>query len=268
MVYLSTSKKLLSVLALLLVSCEQNTADQHPTGHQTVPNSTVAQSTDATKATVRYTSGDQVVNGPNDTLHVGNAVLRLVPGSKSDFATTPRSQLPFSEARTILQYGDGQVARIGHTLVVRPFNNFPLRFSDDTHQMRRDDNEETDTHCQFSGSLPGQPYWLIDSLQWERFQPFLVNKYSGHTTPLAWDPEISPNRQFLFVAAPGLDIESSLNGLQLLAISEREVKPLWTKALRNWQPHRVRWLDNHTLAIEQMRFEPTERISYVRLLLP
>ncbi len=36
----------------------------------------------------------------------------------------------------------------------------------------------------------------------------------------------------------------------------------------NWQPQQVRWLDNHTIAIEQLRFEPKMDTTYVRLLLP
>jgi hypothetical protein len=195
-------------------------------------------------------------------------VLRLEPGSKSDFAQAASSLLPYSEARTIRREGDGRVRRIGHTLIVRPFNGPLLRFADDTYQMRRDNNEEIDTHCQFSGSVPGRPYWQLDSLQWERYQPFLVNKYSGRATLLAWEPEISPNRQLLFVASPGLDIESDLNGLQLLAISDQEIKLLWTRTLAHWQPHQARWLDDHTIAIEQVRFEPQERTTYIRLMLP
>lgn len=256
-------------LLLLLASCGQPNTEHQTTTSPTVPQAApVALADSAYSTQQRYTSGDGVVNGPNDTLHVGTMVLRLVPGSKADFANALPIQLPYSEARTIQQAGDGRVRRIGHTLVVRPFNGPLLRFADDTHQMRRDDNEERDTHCQFSGSVPGRPYWRIDSLQWERYQPFLINKNSGRATLLTWDPEISPNRRFLFVATPGLDNESPLNGLELLAISDQEVKLIWTKTLRNWQPHQARWLDNHTLAIEQVRFEPTEKTSYIRLLLP
>lgn len=261
-------KQRYELLLLLLAGCGQNTAEYQTSKRQPTALLGARWPVYSVRSTARYTSGDRLVNGPNDTLHVGDLVLRLVPGSKSDFAPVPPNRLPFSEARTIRQAGDGRVRRIGHTLVVRPFNGPVLRFSDNTYQMRKDNNEEADTHCQFLGSVPGRPYWLVDSLQWERYQPFLVNKYSGRATLLFWDPEISPNRQLLFVASPGLDIESNLNGLELLAISDRDVKLLWTKTLRNWQPHQARWLDNHTIAIEQLRFEPTEKTSYIRLLLP
>ena len=261
-------KKRHGVLLVLVVSCGQKRAEHSPSERQPAPQVVAARPANAVHSAARYTSGDRLENGPNDTLHVGSLVLQLLPGNKRDFAKVLIRQLPFSEARAIRQAGDGRVRRIGHTLLVRPFNGPVLRFSDNTHQMRRDDNEEMDSHCQFSGSVPGRPYWVVDSLQWERYQPFLVNKNSGRATLLSWEPEISPNRRFLFVGTPGLELESSLNGLELLAISDQEVRLVWTKVLRNWQPHQVRWLDNHTLAIEQLRFQPQEHTTYVRLLLP
>ncbi|MDO7887545.1 hypothetical protein [Hymenobacter cheonanensis] len=262
-------KKLIWLLPIL-ASCGQNTAEQQPAVRRAATRPAVAaRPVPPATSSIILTSGDRTTSGPHDTLHVGlGGVLRLEPGSKSDFAQAAGSQLLYSEARTIRQEGDGRVRRIGHTLVVRPFNGPLLRFADDTYQLRKDDNEEIDTHCQFSGSVPGRPYWLIDSLQWERYQPFLVNKYSGRATLLKWDPEISPNRQLLVVASPGLDIESVLNGLELLAISNQAVKPLWSRKLHNWQPHQARWLDDYTIAIEQVRFEPRERTTYVRLILP
>lgn len=261
-------KKLLWLLPIL-ASCGQNTAEHYSAVHQAASRPTVAaRPMPLAKPSTTLASGDRTTNGPHDTLRVSqDVVLRLEPGSKSDFAKALRSPLPYSEARTIRQEGDGRVRRIGHTLFVRPFHGPLLRFADDTYQMRKDNNEETDTHCQFSGSLPGLPYWQIDSLQWERYQPFLINKYSGRTTLLTWEPEISPNRQLLFVASPGLDSESDLNRLELLAASNQEIKSLWTRKLANWQPHQARWLDNHTIAIEQLRFEPQEHTTYVRLLL-
>lgn len=261
--------KKLSWLLLILAGCGQNAAEHHAASTQAASRPTVAQPALLPRSSIIFTSGDRITNGLYDTLHVGQGiVLRLEPGSKSDFAEASRRQLPYSELRAIRQEGDGRVRRIGHTLMVRPSNGPLLRFADDTYQMRKDDNEETDTHCHFSGSLPGRPYWQIDSLQWERFQPFLINKNSGRATILTGEPEISPNRQLLFIASPGLDIESDLNGLELLAISDQEVKLLWSKTLRNWQPHQARWLNDHTIAIEQLRFEPQEHASYVRLILP
>jgi hypothetical protein len=268
MKFLPVLKQPQGILSLLLGSCSQQAAEQHPAAYQAVSPPKTVPTASAVKPTPTYTSGDRVTNGPNDTLPMGSTVLRLVPGSKSDFAAVPRRQPLYAEARTIRQHGNGRVKRVGYTLIVRPFNGVALRFSDDTHQMRKDDNEETDTHCQFSGSLSGRPYWLIDSLQGESYQPFLVNKYSGRATLLSWNPELSPDRRHLFVATPGLAIESTLNGLPLWAISDQEVKLIWTRTLRNWQPHQVRWLNKHTLAVEQLRFEPTQKTSYARLLLP
>lgn len=264
----SMLNRLLYLSPLLLVGCGQNATEQPLASKQTASPPRTVPLADSIKSVSTYTSGDRVITGPNDTLHVANSVFRLMPGRKSDFTTLPRSQPQFSEAHTILQYGDGRVKRAGHTLIVRPFAGPALRFSDDTYLIRKDDKEETDTHCQFLGSVPGRPFWLLDSLQWERSQPFLINKYSGRATLLSWEPCISPNSRQLFIATPGLDIESTQNGLELRSISDYEVKLLWTRTLRNWQPNQARWLDDHTIAIEQLRFEPKEHTTYVRLIIP
>lgn len=260
-------KELLWLLPLL-AGCEQYTVEHQQASQPTIRQPQVSP-LGPPKPAVAYTSGDRTTTGPLDTLHVGrHLVLRLVPGSESDFPPPPRQTLAFSEARLIQQQGDGRVHRVGYTLIVRPFTGPVLRFADDTYQMRKDANEDTDTKCTFLGSMPGRPYWIADSLQYERYQPFLINKHSGRATLLSWDAEVSPNRNLLFVASPGLDIESSLNGLELLAISDHKVKLLWTKTLRNWQPHQARWLNDHTIAIKQVRFEPKEDTTYVRLILP
>lgn len=252
---------------LLLAGCEQP-----PPEYSAASRSAAARISPKpaapTKPATLYTSGDRETSGPLDTLHVGRGVvLRLVPGSKADFPTVPHL-LPFSEASLIRQQGNGRVRRAGPTLVVRPFDAPTLRFSDNTYQMRNDQNEEADSQCRFLGSIPGRPYWLADSALWERSQPFLINKQSGRITPLDWEPEISPNRQRLLTASPGLDSPASDNTIQLLAINDQQVTLLWTRALAHWQPQQVRWLNNHTIAIEQFRFEPKPDTTYVRLLLP
>lgn len=256
------------MIVLLLASCGQNITEHYTTSRQTIPSPPATQPTDSATSTSYYTSGDRPVNGPNDTLHVSHLVIRMMPGSKSDFADALRSQPSFSEARAIKQEGNGRVRRLGHTLLLRPYNGPALRFADDTYQMRKDANEEEDTQYQFLGSVSERPYWLVAKQQWENYQPFLINKNSGRATPLTCEPDISPDKRYLLVATPGLDGESPLNGLQLWAISDQVVTPLWTRALQNWQPQQVRWLDNHTIAIEQLRFEPHEQKTYVRLVLP
>ena len=257
-------------LLLALTACEHTKLDSQQISHQVGPRRADEQPTTASRPAASFTSGDRTAYGPHDTLHVGQGiVLRLEPGSKSDFAKAARSQLSFSEARLIRQKGDGRVYRTGHTLVIRPFNGPALRFRDDTYQMRGDEDENRDTRCEFSGSIPGRPYWIVDSLlsQYEYYQHSLINKYSGRTTYLWNIPDISPDRQKVVVAAPGLG--SILhNGLQLFTISDQAISPLWTREIVNWQPQQVRWLDNHTIAIEQLRFEPKADTTYVRLRLP
>jgi hypothetical protein len=249
-----------------LAACQQHTPENQQAG---IPP-TAVQPVIPAVPTIAYTSGDRDTNGPRDTLHVGSGiVLRLEPGSKSDFVKALHNQIPYSEADLIRQKGDGRVNRIGHTLVIRPFNGPALRLSDDTHQMRGDENENMDTHCEFSGSVPGRPYWIVDSLlfQYEYYQHSLINKYSGRATYLWNLPDISPDRQKIVVAAQGLG-SISHNGLQVFTISDRAISLLWAREFINWQPQQVRWLDNHTIAIEQLRFEPKVDTTYVRLLLP
>ena len=152
-------------LLLALIACEPTNPDSQQVSPQIEPRRADKQPTTKVKPIISFTSGDRTTYGPHDTLHVSQGiVLRLEPGSKSDFAKISRSQLSFSEAYIIRQKGNGRVYRTGHTLVVRPFNGPVLRFSDDTYQMRGNDNENTDIRCEFLGSVPGRPYWMVDSL--------------------------------------------------------------------------------------------------------
>lgn len=70
------------------------------------------------------------------------------------------------------------------------------------------------------------------------------------------------------MASPGLDGPISYNALEMWRITDETVSKLWGRELMHWQPQRVRWLDSHTIAIEQLRFEPKPDTSYVHLLLP
>lgn len=122
---------------LLLIACEHAKPDSQKASFQAKSHYTEKQPMTAVRPTISFTSGDRLTNGLHDTLHVGQGlVLRLQPGSKSDFAKAPRNQMPYPEADLIRQKGDGRVSRVGHTLVVRPFNGPVLRFSDGTYQMR------------------------------------------------------------------------------------------------------------------------------------
>jgi hypothetical protein len=252
-------------LLLALAGCGQNIAERQAAKVPVAPKAPAVQPTLPIKPVGTYASGDREISGPDDTLHVGNGlVLHLKPGSKSDFAAGPRNPASYSEARTIRQEGDGRISRVGHTLVVRPFHGRELRFTD-----RKDSTDEMgNVECRFLGGILGRPYWLADSALWEHTQPFLINKQSGRLTPLPYDPDISPNRKLLFIASPGLDSPATDNAIQLWSISDQTATLLWARRLQQWQPQQVRWLDNHTIAIEQIRFEPKEKTSYVRLLLP
>lgn len=259
----------LTWLLPLLSGCGHDTAKQQAAGHLMLPDALAPAA--SAKPTVAYTSGDRETTGPLDTLHVGRGlVLRLVSGSRQDFSPALHRYPSFSEARLIRQEGDRRVQRVGHTLLVRPFNGPALRFTDDTYRMRKDYNEELGSQCRFLGSIPGRPYWLADSMLWERSETFLINKQSGHIIPITInsEPDISPNRQLLLIASPGLDGPIEYNALELRRITNQTVTKLWMRQLAHWQPQRVRWLDNHTISIEQLRFEPKQDTTYVRLLLP
>lgn len=60
------------------------------------------------------------------------------------------------------------------------------------------------------------------------------------------------------------------NFLQLVALTAQGAKLSWTRTLRYWEPYRLRWLDNLTVAIEQQRFaaDGTAKLTYVRIQLP
>ena len=140
--------------------------------------------------------------------------------------------------------------------------------------MRGDQNEEVDKRYMFLGNIPQLPYWQIDSSVYEGNTTLLINKASGFISRLWSYPIVSPDGRHIIVQSQGIETAMAPNGLQLFDASTQKITLRWERLLQHWEPYRVHWLDNKTLAIEQRRFSSNtveaeyEKLAYVRLLLP
>ncbi len=260
-------------LLLALAGCRQNTTEHQAASASEASKAPIVKPTIPVKSADTYASGDREESGLNDTLHVGNGiVLQLKPGSKSDFANAPRMRTynseTYAEQKYLNQEPPNRVRRNKHRLYLTLLNGKHLLLSDNTYEMRGDQNEEIDTYYEFKGSVPHLPYWMVDSTVYEGITTLLIHKNTGVISRLWGYPVFSPDKRHFVVPSPALDSDIELNGLQLFDNSTSVPTLRWERTLIHWEPSRIHWLDNQTLAIEQRRLELKGRISYVRLILP
>ena len=210
-----------------------------------------------------------------DTIRISNGQkLRIIPGSKADFAGVSAEQYrENAEAAFIRQQASGRVRRIGNQLVLTLDNGKPIVFKDDTYLLRGDDNEDIDKYYQYQGNLPGLPYWAVHESLYEAFTTFLIHQQTGKQTAIKGEYDLSPDRTHLLVSYAGTVYEGDVHELTLYAINHQKIRLLWHRALNPWAPSRTRWLNDTTIAVEQLyptANDPTsfDQLNYVRLILP
>ncbi|HEX8657182.1 MAG TPA: hypothetical protein VF690_06600 [Hymenobacter sp.] len=212
----------------------------------------------------------------NDTLQIArNIVLRIIPGSKADIPNAPATESQhLNESYYIRKEAAGRVSRKGHRLIFTLDNGKTVLFTDDTHQIRGDEDEERDRHYAYRSNLPGLPYWIVDENIYEGQRTFLVNQKTGFKTPVYSDFTLSPDHGRLFAYYAGATYEADFHAIQLFAIDRQSVRLQWQRQLKPWAPSKARWLDNRTIAVKQLYpdsangFVEFSRPSYARLVFP
>ena len=195
-----------------------------------------------------------------------------MPGSNADFSGSATQPKPgITEAHLIRQQAGGRVRRAGHKLLLTLANDKLIALTDDTYELRGDENEEQDKHYQYGGTTSGLPYWIVYETLYEAQHTLLINQRTGIKTAVHGELELSPDHTRILVSYAGLVYDDDVSMLQLFAINQQEVQLLWQKSLSTWAPGRTRWLDGSTIAIEQLRLDNdlvnVSHSTYVRLML-
>lgn len=263
------STKLFALLALL--SACQSSVEQRKPASETVAADTISTKT-VDKLPAQPGSADAEVIGSNDTLRVSDKViLHVTLGSEADFAGLPAFSPDSSEAFYINHDSASRVHRDENKLVFTLKSSRTVSFSNDTYKTRGDENEERDIYYRYCGNLDGLPYWMLTKQYYEWEEIILIHQVTGHQTEVWNKPIPSPDGKWLAVQNIGLDYAGGINGLQLLSLKQNKTAPEWERVLSHWEPQRIRWLDNQTIAIEERRFDPKsseyDKPTYVRLLL-
>jgi hypothetical protein len=256
------------VTVLALVSACQSPAEQHAS--PAAPGLDAAPTTAAGPRTEPKAgfSAPETVDG-YDTLHATNrCVLRVLPGSEADVAGGRAAP---AEADLIRQQAKGRVRREGHALILTPAHGQPVVFTSGTAARNGGEDEATDKSYRYLGSPAGLPYWFVEETLYETQRTLLVHQDSGGQTPIPGHVALSPDRTRLLASYAGMVYEDDASRLQLFALTPAAPRLLWQKTLPDWAPGRTRWLDDHTLAVEQVRLDDSAGVThstYVRLRLP
>lgn len=260
----------LLALFTLLSACQPSIEEQKAAS-ETVAAATIPPAATAVPAAQASAASTPALN---DTLRVSNDLaLRTSPGRKADFPKVPtKSRREITEADLIRQQANGRVRRKGQNLILTLANGKSVIFTNDTFTLRGDENEDTDKRYHYRGNLADLPYWIVEETLYEAQHTFLINQLTGVKTKVNGDLQLSPDHTRLLASYAGLVYEDDISTLQLFAIRQQAAFLLWQKNLKDWAPGRTHWLDDHTIAVEQLRLyndsADVTHSSYIKLLLP
>lgn len=211
-----------------------------------------------------------------DTLRKSRSLaLRFVAGRKTDFTNVRAEPEPrLVESSLIYSQSNGRVRREGSKLILTLTNSKTVVFTNDTYELRHDENEESDKYYSYAGQLSDLPYWVVIEDLYEAQNTFLINQQTGTKTVINGRLELSPNHQYLFAYYSGMVYEDDSHELQLFTIDRQSIRQVWQLSPKNWAPSLAHWLNDQTIAVKQMRPDSASgpvgfgQPSYIRLLLP
>ena len=183
-----------------------------------------------------------------------NTVKHIIPGSGTNLSGLPVFSPDSNKAYYIKRGSEGRAHREGDESAFTLGFGRTISFANDTHKTRGDEVEEQGIYYRYYGNLIGHPQWLTVKSYCESELFILVYQVNSHQTQV-WNKLVpSPDGTHLAVRSMALDYASGLNGLQLLLFNQNKPQLQWKLVIGHWEPQRICWLNNQTIAIEEYRF--------------
>ncbi|RAJ05292.1 hypothetical protein LX64_02449 [Chitinophaga skermanii] len=199
-----------------------------------------------------------------DTLHVNGKVWYISPATESEFKGADSIAVDTSEIRMFAKVGHDISYRHGDTLFVKAENGKIATFVNN-----KSDNDDY-AHYQLQGILKeaNQVYVLGSFYEWS--DGYLVDLKTGKKQEIYYNPNVSPNKQFIITSSYDLVAAFVDNGFMFL---ERKGNGEYTKVdhkiLKDWGTDEFRWLDDATLVAERKRVNEAngyeETIDYIKI---
>jgi hypothetical protein len=98
-------------------------------------------------------------------------------------------------------------------------------------------------------------YWLLGITYYEGSQYLLLDREKGEKIWIWGIPIYSPNNKYFVCNSCDLEAGYDSNGFQLFEIKNKKAKLRWSKILSDWGPTEIRWKNDSTLYIKQLRMD-------------
>lgn len=221
------------IIAFIIIACS---SDPEPLSsiNQTTIDSTAETSIDTTYKVIE-----------NDSLQIGACTFLI---SESPDTTLFQGIDPFqqgNEAETLPI--DKQVKRIGDSLIFNLSNGKELIIVDNP--FDQESNNLDAALYTFNGSIGASNYWELNALGYEYHWYTIINKTNGEMRLTSGKPALSPNGKTLLCVNGDLDVQYTVNGLELFKVGQDSIELIGENELETWGPYAVKWLNNSEILI-------------------
>lgn len=230
---------LLAWPVLLALACNNVPAEQKPAD------------TTATIAATAVTPVPPVTTGASnalaDTFTMGERTYYVVPMEQSPFPAEPEQDVTEMDVaeKAALARTTG-VKRIGDTLLLPVDNGEPVAM------VNNNSDGDDYAHYYYDSYLPEINCYCLIGTYYEASDYVLLNRSTGANIHVWGKPVISPDKKMLI--CPSYDLEAGFipNGFQVFTNDNGALENTGDVSLTKWGPGRVKWLDNNTIAVEQL----------------
>ena len=186
------------------------------------------------------------VNG--DTLIISKIVFNLDSISEKEFKTADKQSYKESDSEVIEDTVN--VKRDSLKLA------FHLRNGADS-VLINDTTEGWSNYIDYSyiESCKDIDYWLLGIGYYEGSQYLIVDRENGKKIWIWGMPVYSPDNKHFVTYSCDLEAGYDSNGFQLFEIRNNKAIHKWSKIIRDWGPIEIRWKNDSTLYIAQMRID-------------
>jgi hypothetical protein len=115
-------------------------------------------------------------------------------------------------------------------------------------------------------------YWLLGITYYEGSQYLLLDRENGEKLWIWGMPIYSPNMKYFVCNSCDLEAGYDANGFQLFEVKNNKAIHRWSKSIDDWGPSEIRWKNDSTIYIEQLRMDysdskNSEKYSYKTMII-
>ena len=191
---------------------------------------------------------DNKENIKGDTLIIAKVVFNLDSISEKEFKTADKQG--YKESATEVIEDTVNVRRDSLKLIFHLGNGADSVLINDT-------TEGWSNYIDYSyiESCKNIDYWLLGIGYYEGSQYLIVDRENGNNIWIWGMPVYSQDNKHFVTYSCDLEAGYDSNGFQLFEIKNNKAIHKWSKIVNDWGPTEIRWKNDSTIYIEQMRID-------------